>query len=133
MVLGFPWLSRHNPCIDWSRGSLTFASPFCSSSCLTPPPPSPTSPSHPPPSSPSPVLAATSLPSPSFPPTPVSPPDPLLFTQVPQAYHDYLDVFSEEQANTLPPHRKYDLEITLQPDTTPPLGSDLPYVSSGAG
>ena len=41
MVLGFPWLSRHNPCIDWSRGSLTFASPFCSSTCITPPPPPP--------------------------------------------------------------------------------------------
>ena len=35
-------------------------------------------------------------------------------------------VFSEEQANTLPPHRKYDLEITLQPDTSPPWGPIYP-------
>ena len=42
------------------------------------------------------VLVAISLPSPSLPPTPASPPDPLLFTQVPPKYHDYLDVFSEE-------------------------------------
>ena len=55
-------------------------------------------------------------------PTPVSPPDPLLFPQVPPEYHDYLDVFSEEQANTLPPYRKYELEISLQPGTAPPWG-----------
>ena len=55
-------------------------------------------------------------------PTPVSPPDPLLFPQVPPEYHDCLDVFSEEQANTLPPHRKYDQGISLQPGTAPPLG-----------
>ena len=48
--------------------------------------------------------------------------DPLLFPQVPLEYHDYLNVFSEEQANTLPPHRKYDLEISLQPGTVPPWG-----------
>ena len=45
-----------------------------------------------------------------------------LFTQVPKAYHDYLDVFSELQANVLPPHRKYDLDIPLQPNSAPPWG-----------
>ena len=39
---------------------------------------------------------------------------------------DDVIIFSEEQANTLPPHRKYDLEITLQPDTTPPRGPIYP-------
>ena len=39
---------------------------------------------------------------------------------------EYLDVFSEEQANTLPPHRKYDLEIQLQPITSPPWGPIYP-------
>ena len=35
-------------------------------------------------------------------------------------------MFSEAQANTLPPHRKYDLEITLQPNTTPLWGAIYP-------
>ena len=49
-------------------------------------------------------------------------PDPNLFHQVPEAYHDFLDVFSELQANTLPPHRKYDLQINFLPGKTPPWG-----------
>ena len=52
--------------------------------------------------------------------------DPLLFQQVPLEYHDYLDVFSETQANVLPPHRKYDLEIPLHPGTEPPWGPIYP-------
>ena len=62
-------------------------------------------------------------------PAPFQAPFPLhpdLYTQVLAAYHDYLDVFSEEGANTLPPHRKYDLEIPLQPGTTPPWGTIYP-------
>ena len=37
LVLGFPWLARHNPTIDWAAGNLTFDSPLCLSSCLFPP------------------------------------------------------------------------------------------------
>ena len=33
-----------------------------------------------------------------------------------------MDVFSESQANTLPPHCKYDLQIPLLPDAKPPWG-----------
>ena len=50
------------------------------------------------------------------------PPHPDLFHQVSKEYHDYLDVFSEQQANTLPPHRKYDIDIPLQPNSAPPWG-----------
>ena len=32
----------------------------------------------------------------------------------------------ETQANVLPPHKKYDLEIPLQPGTTPPWGPIYP-------
>ena len=84
LVLGFPWLARHNPCINWHTGTLTFASSFCSSSCLSPPLPSPPPPppapsSDPPPllSLPPSVLAGTSAPLPSTP-----PPHPNLFKQV---------------------------------------------------
>ena len=121
LVLGFPWLVRHNPRINWAAGVLTFDSPFCATSCLpspSPPPPSPSSaPSPPPLLPPPPSLSAISFPLTSHP-----PPHPDLFQQVPAAYHAYLDVFSEAQANTLPPHRKYDLRIDLIPGAQPPWG-----------
>ena len=37
-----------------------------------------------------------------------------------------MDVFSEAQANVLPPHRKYDVDIPLQPGTEPPWGPIYP-------
>ena len=160
LVLGFPWLARHNPRIDWTAGTLSFESPLCRSTCLIPPHnPSPTpSPCGIPPIThipfpPSPVIAATlplqpaqapapvqtppAVPAPTLqpaqPPSPAPapfqspfPPHPDLYTKVPAAYHDYLDVFSEQGANTLPPHRKYDLEIPLKPGTTPPWGHIYP-------
>ena len=37
-------------------------------------------------------------------------------------YHNYADVFSKSKANTVPPHRPYDLMINLEEGTSPPLG-----------
>lgn len=34
--------------------------------------------------------------------------------QVPQSFHDYLDVFSKEEAKELPPHRSWDMKIELK-------------------
>ena len=33
---------------------------------------------------------------------------------IPPEYHEFSDMFSGEKANTLPPHRPYDLKITLE-------------------
>lgn len=41
---------------------------------------------------------------------------------VPSQYHDYLDVFSKQKSERLPPHRQYDLGIDLEP------GAELPKV-----
>ena len=41
---------------------------------------------------------------------------------VPKVYHDFADVFSKTRANTLAPHRPYDLKINLEEGTSPPLG-----------
>ena len=41
---------------------------------------------------------------------------------VPKIYHDFADVFSKTHANTLAPHRPYDLKINLEEGTLPPLG-----------
>ena len=43
-------------------------------------------------------------------------------SSVPLEYHDYADVFRKSKANTLPPHRPYDLKINLEEGTSPPLG-----------
>lgn len=45
---------------------------------------------------------------------------------VPEYYHEFLDVFSEEQANTLPPHRPFDHSIPLQEGTAPSYGPLYP-------
>ena len=41
---------------------------------------------------------------------------------IPKEYHDFLDVFSKESADKLPPHRPYDHKIPLHPNTQPPFG-----------
>ena len=38
---------------------------------------------------------------------------------IPREYHDFLDVFSKSEADSLPPHRPYDHAIELEPGTTP--------------
>ena len=41
---------------------------------------------------------------------------------VPVEYHDLAELFSEDKARELPPHRPYDHRISLEPGTTPPFG-----------
>jgi hypothetical protein len=48
--------------------------------------------------------------------------DALFKKHVPPQYHDYQDVFSEQDAKTLPPHRPYDLKIETVDDQDPPFG-----------
>ncbi len=45
-----------------------------------------------------------------------------LRTQIPKAYHQYLDVFSKQKAVALPPRRPYDHSIVIEDGTTPPFG-----------
>lgn len=47
---------------------------------------------------------------------------PIDMSSVPQEYHDYADVFSKKKADTLAPHRPYDLKIELEDDGKPPFG-----------
>ena len=41
---------------------------------------------------------------------------------IPLEYHEFSDVFSGEKADTLPPHRPYDLKITLEEGAQPSCG-----------
>lgn len=54
-------------------------------------------------------------------------PDPPEFIEelkktVPGQYHDLLAAFSKQKADTLPPHRPYDLSIDLEEGKSPPFG-----------
>ena len=94
-VLGFSWLQKHNPVIDWTTSSILCWSPFCHSCCLQ---------------------AAQS--SPSRLPQDVS--KTVDVSAMPTEYHDLLEVFSKACATFLPLHRPYDCAIDLLPGTTPP-------------
>jgi hypothetical protein len=54
-----------------------------------------------------------------------NPSDPDL-SQIPSEYHEYADLFSEQEALKLPPHRPYDHQIPLEDGTTPPFGTIYP-------
>jgi hypothetical protein len=41
---------------------------------------------------------------------------------IPDEYHEFAQVFSQEESDKLPEHRPYDHKIPLQPDKTPPYG-----------
>jgi hypothetical protein len=45
-----------------------------------------------------------------------------LHPQIPQQYHNFLNVFSKSKGTSLPPRRTYDHKIELEPGTTLPFG-----------
>jgi hypothetical protein len=42
---------------------------------------------------------------------------------VPKEYRDLAEIFTQKEADKLPPHRPYDHTIPLEPGTTPPFGT----------
>ena len=96
LVLGRPWLERHEPHISWASGQILGWSTACHAVCLR----SALSPS------------CGSRPKPS-------PPE---ISDVPPVYHDLALVFDKDQALSLPPHRPYDCAIDLLPGAPFPKG-----------
>ena len=95
LVLGHPWLTTHNPQIDWAAGRIAAWSPYCHASCLR-----------------------SALPPGGVPQDSLGPPPDL--TSIPTAYHDIGEVFSKTRALSLPPHRPYDCAIDLHPGASFP-------------
>ena len=95
VVLGFPWLTRHNPHLDWTSRTILEWGPTCHATCLF-----------------------SRLPSPEITESPK-------LSQVPSEYHDLSEVLSEKRATALPPHRPYDCAIDLLPGTCPPRGCNF--------
>ena len=96
LVLGRPWLEKHNPHISWSSGKILAWGVSCFANCLHS------------------AQSPTSVHQGSL--------DPPNLTGVPPAYHDLGAVFSKSSALTLPPHRPYDCAIDLLPGAPLPKG-----------
>ncbi|KAK3508869.1 hypothetical protein QTP70_010724 [Hemibagrus guttatus] len=98
MILGFPWLRRHDPQISWHLGELVRWSPACKEKCLRDQVPRPCRTS---------CVRETPLTIPAHP---------------PQEYAEFREVFSEERAARLPAHQPWDCAIDLLPNASPPRG-----------
>jgi hypothetical protein len=160
IVLGHNWLTRYNPLIDWVLGSITFQTsiPENANTPTSPPelwesvpPPQPDNPDKPPREAPriSFINAAafvracklegseqfsihlrpedSKLRSVS---TQPDTPEKIDLSSVPSDYHDFPDVFSKRKADTLAPHREFDLKIDLEEGASPPLGTVYPVSST---
>ncbi len=97
IVLGHPWLTQHNPQIDWVKGSVHLWNLSCHVNCLV---------------SAVPAVSSVSV---------FQEEHGDLFG-VPEEYNDLRAVFSRSRATSLPPHRPYDCSIELLPGTMPPRG-----------
>lgn len=103
LILGYLWLAKHNPTINWSEKRIIDWSYNCSSNCLK-----------------SAISASVKKEQ-----NPVE----INLSNVPVAYHDLAHMFSKTKACSLPPHRPYDISIDLIPDA--PLPSSRLYNLSG--
>lgn len=95
IVLGLPWIKKHNPQINWQNMQILSWGKSCSSSCLSPVKP--------------------------FNKTDIS-----VSATIPAPYAAFSDVFSEQGADQLPPHRDWDCAIELLPGKVPPRGRTYP-------
>ncbi|XDV31031.1 hypothetical protein PO909_033808 [Leuciscus waleckii] len=89
IVLGHPWLVKHNPRVDWGSHSISMWSESCHESCL--------------------VSACLSVSGSVFQEKAAD------LSNVPTEYLDLKEVFSKSCAASLPPHRPYDCAIDLLP------------------
>uniref|UniRef100_A0A3B1IMZ3 Gypsy retrotransposon integrase-like protein 1 n=1 Tax=Astyanax mexicanus TaxID=7994 RepID=A0A3B1IMZ3_ASTMX len=101
IVLGLPWLEKHDPIISWSSKEIVCWSPYCLENCVTSCP-----------------LALGS--------TSVESPDNLSSFHVPHEYSDLALVFSKKNATKLPPHRPYGCAIDLIEGATLPKARIYP-------
>ncbi|KAG1924662.1 hypothetical protein F2P79_026017 [Pimephales promelas] len=96
VVLGHPWLIKHNPRVDWIHKAVLEWNKECHKSCLVP--------------------ACSSVP------VSVLQEEAGDLSNVPAEYLDLKEVFSKSRAASLPPHRPYDCAIDLLPGKSPPKG-----------
>ncbi|KAK3542186.1 hypothetical protein QTP86_016881 [Hemibagrus guttatus] len=98
VILGFPWLRRHDPQISWRSGEMVRWSPTCLKECLRDPVSRP---------------CRTSC---------MERASPAARGHLPHSYMDFKEVFSEEGAACLPSHQVWDCATHLLPNTSLPKG-----------
>lgn len=111
IILGHPWLAKHNPVVDWQAQSLSFDS--CPTSCST-------------------IAHSDDTPEPDYSLRAYASKSQQLAEQVyvddtrpleemiPTRYHKYLDVFNEAKSSRLPAHTVYDHAIEIPDNFNPP-------------
>ncbi|KAL0177176.1 hypothetical protein M9458_026070, partial [Cirrhinus mrigala] len=100
IILGFPWLEKHNPVISWTERQILRWSEPCQQQCLSQMPPK--------------AVSDGSL---------ITSPD---LAKLPREYWDLAEAFSKTKASQLPPHRSTDCAIDLVPGSHPPKGCIFP-------
>ena len=105
LVLGIPWLRRHDVALHFATNRLSFGSEYCLHHCLPGNRPSSVSALlRPPPEDPDLALLSVAK------------------TRIPPEYADFASLFSEEESWSLPPHRPYDHSIPLRDGASPAFG-----------
>ncbi len=102
IILGYPWLSTHDPVLSWNHGELTHWSEFCRNHCM-------------PVNMPQPCLT-----------TSAEDPASASSFKIPAYYQDFSDVFSKSKASQLPPHCPWDCTIDLLHNAMPPKSKVYP-------
>ncbi len=115
IILRRPWMSQHNPNINWNTGEILQWSESCFHTCLPSVQKSPIS--RPSKSKPT-TLSLNS--------TTVESPEVEHQGEIPLEYRAFQDVFSKRLATQLPPHRPWDCAIDLLPGATLPKGRVYP-------
>ncbi len=100
IILGLPWLVKHNPCISWSTRQIVQWSETCHKHCLL-------------------LHSHSPLP-------PKSRKESPAVQGLPIEYHDLCEAFSKSKASQLPPHRPSDCAIDLLPGAVPTRGRIFP-------
>lgn len=95
LILGMPWLRKHNPQVSWNLGQIKQWGPKCRNQCITPVNPVHTN-------NQSSEISKVSI------------------SDLPKEYADLTEAFSKVKATQLPPHRPIDMAIELIPGVTLP-------------
>ncbi|KAH9262627.1 hypothetical protein BASA82_000340 [Batrachochytrium salamandrivorans] len=113
VILGYSWLERHNPRINWVSRMVEFDSPYCLENCSD----GSSRIQGPIDCSLSDSISLESMQADVYPFVEVSPVSDV--SVPPDILSSFSSLFSEDQAETLPPHRDFDCSIDLKPGSEP--------------